>query len=300
MAGPLQPPMSRRFSSVFRSMGVADRRKRPPRLRALGSTPARGGELVASIRSEPSTYNRYVTAGASAATDVVTFLTQARLVRVNRATDELEPWLAEGWTSSPDGLTYTITLRPDIQFSDGAAVDVGRRAVLVSRRLRSRASRARSARPSGPRQAARRDRAGRAHGRRPVSRAVRARPAPPRQPADRPEAQARARRSTPGSSRRAGCRRSPVTDVVGLGPFQLVEHVAGQRLVFARNPHYFRRDAAGVQLPYLDRLTLAIVPDQNTEALRLEAAESDLMSNGDIRPQDYAAFRRLADEGGCA
>ena len=44
-------------------------------------------------------------------------------------------------------------------------------------------------------------------------------------------------------------------------------------------------------------MTLAIVPDQNAEALRLEAAESDLMSNGDIRPQDHAAFRRLADEG---
>ena len=81
------------------------------------------------------------------------------------------------------------------------------------------------------------------------------------------------------------------------GRFTLVEHVAGQRLVFARNPHYFRRDAAGVQLPYLDRLTLVVVPDQNTEALRLEAAESDLMSNGDIRPQDFAAFKRLADEG---
>ena len=89
----------------------------------------------------------------------------------------------------------------------------------------------------------------------------------------------------------------PLTDVVGLGPFTLAEHVAGQRLVFARNPHYFRRDAGGVQLPYLDRLTLAVVPDQNTEALRLEASEIDLMSNGDIRPQDYAAFKRLADEG---
>jgi peptide/nickel transport system substrate-binding protein len=90
---------------------------------------------------------------------------------------------------------------------------------------------------------------------------------------------------------------TPITDVAGLGPFQLVEHVAGQRLVFTRNPNYFRRDSAGVQLPYLDRLTLVIVPDQNTEALRLEANESDLMSNGDIRPQDHAAFKRLADQG---
>jgi peptide/nickel transport system substrate-binding protein len=67
--------------------------------------------------------------------------------------------------------------------------------------------------------------------------------------------------------------------------------------VFERNPHYFRRDAGGVQLPYLDKLTVAIVPDQSAEALRLEATETDLMTNGDIRSQDYAAFKRLADAG---
>jgi peptide/nickel transport system substrate-binding protein len=44
-------------------------------------------------------------------------------------------------------------------------------------------------------------------------------------------------------------------------------------------------------------LTLAVAPDQNTEALRLEASEIDLMTNADIRPQDYSAFKRLADQG---
>jgi peptide/nickel transport system substrate-binding protein len=77
----------------------------------------------------------------------------------------------------------------------------------------------------------------------------------------------------------------------------LTEHVAGQRLVFARNPHYWRRDAANVQLPYLDGLTVAVVADQNTEALRMAAGEIDLMSNGDIRPEDYATFKRASDEG---
>ena len=56
---------------------------------------ARGGSLVASVRSEPASYNRYAAAGISAATDFLTLLTQSRLVRVNRATDDLEPWLAE-------------------------------------------------------------------------------------------------------------------------------------------------------------------------------------------------------------
>jgi peptide/nickel transport system substrate-binding protein len=67
--------------------------------------------------------------------------------------------------------------------------------------------------------------------------------------------------------------------------------------VFARNPHYFRRDANGARLPYLDKITVAIVSDQNTEALRLEAGEIDVMSNADLRPQDHAAFRKLSDQG---
>jgi peptide/nickel transport system substrate-binding protein len=89
----------------------------------------------------------------------------------------------------------------------------------------------------------------------------------------------------------------PLDTIAGLGPFVLTEHVSGQRLVFRRNPHYFRRDAVGSALPYLDTLTLAVVRDQNTEALRLQAGEIDLMSSGEIRATDYAAFKRLESEG---
>jgi peptide/nickel transport system substrate-binding protein len=237
-----------------------------------------------------------VAAGAVAATDVVTFLTQARLARVNRATDELEPWLAEGWTASGDGLTHTITLKPGIVFSDGvpftsadvlfsfrAALDPAVASPLASaltihgKPLAVTAPDARTVVLRFPESSA----AG--------LRVLDNLPILPRHSLE-PVLNA-------GQFQQAWAASRPVTDVVGLGPFQLVEHVAGQRLVFARNPRYFRRDASGVQLPYLDRLTLVVVPDQNTEALRLEASESDLMSNGDIRPQDYATFRRLADQG---
>ena len=47
-------------------------------------------------------------------------LTQARLVRVNRATDALEPALAESWEASPDGRSQTLKLRQGVTFSDGA------------------------------------------------------------------------------------------------------------------------------------------------------------------------------------
>ena len=81
------------------------------------AAPARGGELIVALRGDPAAYNRYVEATTYA--DLLTTLTDAKLVRLNRASDELEPWLAESWTRSDDGLRYTLKLRPDVKFSDG-------------------------------------------------------------------------------------------------------------------------------------------------------------------------------------
>ena len=46
-------------------------------------------------------------------------LTQGRLVRINRSTFELEPWLAERWESSDDGRVHTLRLRQGVAWSDG-------------------------------------------------------------------------------------------------------------------------------------------------------------------------------------
>jgi peptide/nickel transport system substrate-binding protein len=35
----------------------------------------------------------------------------------------VKPWLATSWTTSPDGLTYTFTLKPDVKFTDGTPLD---------------------------------------------------------------------------------------------------------------------------------------------------------------------------------
>src|SRR6185436_3208401 len=89
---------------------------------------------------------------------------------------------------------------------------------------------------------------------------------------------------------------TPLSEIAGLGPFVLVEHASGERLVVARNPHYWRKDAAGVALPYLDKLTV-VFASHASEALKLQAVEIDLMTNADIRSDDYAAFKRAADQG---
>ena len=51
--------------------------------------------LVASIRAEPRSFNRYTARDLT--TEVITFLTQASLVRVDRVSGKIEPELAERW-----------------------------------------------------------------------------------------------------------------------------------------------------------------------------------------------------------
>ncbi len=216
---PCKTSSSRPSSPVFFWEFVPPKQSEAP-AGTTGSRPdARGGELVASTRSEPSTYNRFVNAGARAATDVFTLLTQARLVRVNRTTDDLEPWLAEGWTTSADGLTYTMTLRPDIQFSDGQPLTSAD--VLFSFRAAYDPDAQEPDRlgPHGLWQAARVAAPRPAHGRDPFSRAVRSRPAPARWPADRPEAQAGAGARQQAVPERRGCLRSRSPMSLGSGRF---------------------------------------------------------------------------------
>ena len=75
------------------------------------------GEFTASIRAEPKTFNRLEANEASS--DLVAVLTQGKLVRVNRVTQDVEPWLAETWTTADEGRTITLKLRPNVVFSDG-------------------------------------------------------------------------------------------------------------------------------------------------------------------------------------
>ena len=67
--------------------------------------------------------------------------------------------------------------------------------------------------------------------------------------------------------------------------------------MFTRNPRFWGHDASGAQLPYLDKLTVIVIADQNAEALRLQSGETDLMGNADIRPEDYGSFKRVAQQG---
>src|SRR5262245_10252097 len=83
---------------------------------ATNSVARRGGSLIASIRTEPGSFNRYVHRDAGA--ELVAILTHAKLVRINKATQAVEPWLADSWSASEDGRAFTLKLHPGVTFSD--------------------------------------------------------------------------------------------------------------------------------------------------------------------------------------
>jgi peptide/nickel transport system substrate-binding protein len=253
----------------------------------------RGGTLVASIRAEPKSFSRLFANDTS--TDLVSNLTQAKLVRINKVTQEVEPWLAESWTRSPDGLRYTLKLRSEVVFSDGqpltaddvvatfqTAYDVKSGSVLVD-----------SLQTAGkPLTVAKVDEQTVAitFGA-PFAAGLRLLDNLPILPRHKLDGILEA-----GASANAWSLSTPPAEVVGLGPFVLDQYLPGQRLTFTRNPRYFRKAEDGGTLPYLDRITIEIIPDQNAETLRLEAGQIDMMTS-EIAPEGYGALKRAADAG---
>ncbi|GEM86760.1 ABC transporter substrate-binding protein [Meiothermus granaticius] len=60
-------------------------------------------------------------------------------------------------------------------------------------------------------------------------------------------------------------------EVVGTGAFRLVSYTPGQKVTLERNPNYWKKDAAGTPLPYLDRLEYLVIPDSQAQVAQFLA-----------------------------
>ena len=58
--------------------------------------------------------------------------------------------------------------------------------------------------------------------------------------------------------------------LIGSGPFMLTEFLPGDKVVYAKNPHYYQEG-----LPYLDGIEIALNVPQSVAALRVENGEAD-------------------------
>ncbi len=234
-----------------------------------------GGRLVVSLRAEPKTLNP-LTAADTPSREVIGAM-QADLVHINRATQLTEPALAKSWKISSDGLQYTLTLRKDLRFSDGQPLDaddvlftfrvyidesvhapqrdlliVGGKPITV-RKLDAWTVVFQLAKTYGV-----------------GERLFDGMAILPRHLLEKTYQD--------GKLGQFWTLSTPPNQWAGLGPFRLKEYVPGQRLVLERNPYYWKSDAKGNRLPYLDELVFLFVSSADAQVLRFQSGETDIIS----------------------
>jgi len=64
---------------------------------------------------------------------------------------------------------------------------------------------------------------------------------------------------------------------IGTGPFEFVSWTLGSTTVVKRNKKYWRKDAKGRQLPYLDGIVFKTIPDDSTRNSALASGEIDML-----------------------
>jgi peptide/nickel transport system substrate-binding protein len=247
----------------------------------------RGGTLTIALRSEPKTLNPVLATDASAQ-DVI-YCLNADLIHIDRESQRTQPALAESWNVSRDGRTYTLHLRRGVRFSDGQPFTADD--VVFSFRLYL------DAKIDSPQ----RDLL--VIGGKPISvekvddYTVRFQLAAPYAAAERLfDGFPILPRHLLESSYRGGnfsqewSISSPPADFAGLGPFRLKEYVPGQRIVLERNPYYWKRDSAGTQLPYLDKVVFLFVPSEDAQVIRFLSGDTDILSR--FSSENYSVLAR--------
>ncbi len=247
--------------------------------------------IVGTLRTEPESFNRLVT--ASAAVDAITHLIHAPLIKVDRTSGELTPWLAERWDAIGP-TSYRLHLRHGVRFSDGApftADDV----VFTFRAVYD--PRVNSALASGllvdgqPLVVT-------AEGPHTVRIDFPAPYGPGLAMLDPLPILPRHRLGPAletGRFAEAWAASAPPEEIAGLGPFAVEQVRAGESITFISNPYYFRAGEDG-GLPRAGRLVIRVVPDQSAEMIQLESGAADFVTSG-LRAEDIAAFRALEAEG---
>ncbi len=260
-----------------------------------------GGTLTFATISEPLTFNLAIANDASSS-GVLGYLFEG-LTEVSWLTDEVEPALAESWSRSDDGLTWTFFIRRDVNWHDGEPftaydVDFTFNSIIYNDDIPA------SSRPTfnfrfldeetGQWQES------------PMT--VRALddytvecvlPVPfapflrsmgtaiyPRHILEK--------HVDDGSFIETWDIETDPAEIIGTGPFTIESYEPMSRVIMQRNPDYWLKDEAGNSLPYLDRVVQNIVPDLETELAKFLAGESDIHG---VLGEEFADLEPQQEEG---
>ncbi len=224
---------------------------------------AQARELTWSIKYDPKTLDPAKVDDQAA--ELVRYLTGGVLLRVDRRSGKIEPELAESWTVSPDGRLVTFHLRNGLRFSDGSPLEAKDVVFTLARTLDPATQAPVADEFLTPREVS----------------------------VDAPD-RLTVRVHLPKRlvslgkaideiaiepANRAGDIR------VTAGPYALSEYRRGEYLRLRKNTYFWRRDASGVQLPYLATLRLDILGNREQDEMRFVRGQYQLIDT--VPPEEY-------------
>lgn len=86
-------------------------------------------------------------------------------------------------------------------------------------------------------------------------------------------------------------------EIVGNGPFLLEKYVPGERVIYKKNPNYWKKDEDGQTLPYIEKIIMSFIPQSNNTARLLKFQQGEIESYG-LRGVDMAVLLPEAEKKG--
>ena len=263
-----------------------------------------GGSINYASIGGPLTFNLAM-AKDSSSSDVLDYLFEG-LTETSWLTNQVQPALAESWTRSDDGLTWTFNLRRNVRWHDGQPftardVDFTFNRIIYNDDFRASSRDAFTFRFLD--QASGRWREARMRVAVIDEHTVRFDLPVPFAPFLRSMGTAIYPRHIldryveDGTFPQAWDVETDPAEVIGTGPFTIERYDPDEQLVLRRNPDYWLRDAAGNSLPYLDSIHIAYVPDLEAE---LELFLSGQIDVHGVLGEEYAELKPRAEDGNFA
>ncbi|OCR00022.1 peptide ABC transporter substrate-binding protein [Nostoc sp. MBR 210] len=261
------------------------------------SSAAQIPQVVSSILSDPKTFNYAL----SQEFPNIFGLTYEGLVDQNPITGKVEPKLAESWQISEDKLKFIFTMRQDLKWSDGQPLTADDVVFTYNDIYFNEAI------PTDVRDAFRIGVSRKLPTVRKIDerRVEFALPEPfrpfllntatPILPAHALQkyVQEKDSEGKPLFLAKWGVD-TPPAEIIVNGPFKLERYDTSQRVVFRRNPYYWRKDAQGKSQPYIERLVWQIVENTDTALLQFRSGGLDTIG---ISP-DYFSLLKVQEKQG--
>ncbi|NJK41996.1 MAG: ABC transporter substrate-binding protein [Acaryochloridaceae cyanobacterium SU_2_1] len=265
-------------------------------LSAFKQETARVPEYITSILSEPKTFNFT----QSQESPNIFGLTYEGLVDQNPLTSEFEPALAESWQVSADKLNITFTLRPDLKWSDGQPLTVDDVLFTYNDVYLNEAV------PTDARDILRMGEDGalpilKKIDQRRVQFTVPEPFAPFLSNTSLPILPAHALRELVTTKDQQGKLKfiaawgvdTPVEQIIVNGAYKLDRFETGQRVIFRRNPYYWRYQTPTAAQGNIERIVWQVVESTDTALLQFRSGGSDSEA---VSPENFSLLKREAQQ----